>query len=150
MNQFLEIIKKCPLFDGIEDKDLSQMLTCLGAHVEQFDKKYTIFSEGSPAKYIGILLTGSAQVVQHDYYGNRNILIKILPTEVFAEAFSCAEMPTLPISVIAAEPCDVMFIESTHILHTCSNHCMFHQQLIYNLMKNLAGKVILYHHYAKS
>ena len=145
MKKFLEIIKKCPLFANIDENDLTKMLTCLGAHIERFDKKYTVFSEGTPAKYIGILLSGSAQVVQHDYYGNRNILAEILPSEVFAEAFACAEIPTLPVSVIAVEPCDVMFIECAHILHTCSNHCAFHQQLIYNLMKDLAAKTILFH-----
>jgi len=145
LKKFLEIIKKSPLFESIDENDLTKMLTCLGAHVERFDKKYTVFSEGSPAKYIGLLLSGSAQVVQHDYYGNRNILSEIRPSEVFAEAFACAEIPTLPVSVIAVEPCDVMFIECAHILHTCSNHCSFHQQLIYNLMKDLAAKTILFH-----
>ncbi|MBQ8310752.1 MAG: Crp/Fnr family transcriptional regulator [Clostridia bacterium] len=145
MKKFLEIIKKCPLFDDIKEEELMKMLTCLGAHVEHFDKKYTVFSEGSPAKYIGILLSGNAQVVQHDYYGNRNLLTEIRPSEVFAEAFACADIPTLPVSVIAIEPCDVMFIDSAHILHTCSNHCTFHQQLIYNLMKDLAAKTILFH-----
>jgi CRP-like cAMP-binding protein len=38
-----------------------------------------------------------------------------------------------------------MLIDSAHILHTCSNNCGFHQQLIFNLMKDLAQKSILFH-----
>jgi len=38
-----------------------------------------------------------------------------------------------------------MLIECNHILHTCSNNCGFHQQLIFNLMKDLATKTILFH-----
>ena len=51
----------------------------------------------------------------------------------------------MPISVIANEPCEIMLIDSSHILHTCSNHCAFHQRLIFNLMKDLASKTILFH-----
>ena len=39
----------------------------------------------------------------------------------------------------------VMLIEADHILHTCNNNCGFHQQLIFNLMKDLATKTIVFH-----
>lgn len=145
MKKYLQILKKCPLFDNIEDENLITMLGCLGAKIESFDKKYTIFAEGYPAKYIGIVLSGSAQIVQVDYYGNRNILSNITASQVFAEAFACAEMDMIPVTVIANEPCEVMLIDCSHILHTCANNCGFHQQLIFNLMKDLAKKTIMFH-----
>ncbi len=145
MKKYWEILKKCPLFDRIEEDRLLTMLNCLGAKVVSFDKKYTIMAEGNPAKYIGIVLSGSAQIVQIDYYGNRTILSGIGPAEMFAEAFACAEIGAIPVSVIANEPCDVMLISCDHILHTCRNNCGFHQQLIFNLMKDLATKTILFH-----
>ena len=145
MKKYLEILKKCPLFDNIEEESLIKMLSCLGAKVEFFDKKYTVFSEGSPAKYLGIVLSGSVQTVQVDYYGNRSILSDMGPSELFAEAFACAEVASLPVSVVADEPCEIMFIDCRHILHTCANGCGFHHQLIYNLMKDLATKTIMFH-----
>ena len=145
MKKHLEILRRCPLFHEINDDHLLKMLTCLGARITEFDKKYTIFTEGSPARHIGIVLSGKAQIVQVDYYGNRSIVSDIKPSELFAEAFACAECDSLPISVIASEPCEIMLIEASHILHTCQNNCDFHQQLIYNLMKDLAGKTIMFH-----
>ena len=145
MKKYFDVLRKCKLFDGIEDGDLNKMLTCLGAKVERFDKKYTVFSEGSPAKHIGIVLSGSVQVIQIDYYGNRNILMEAEPSDMVAEAFACAETEALPVAVVANEPCEVMFINCSHILHTCSNNCGFHQQMIFNLMKNLAVKTIEFH-----
>ena len=121
------------------------MLTCLGTKVIAFDKKYTIFHEGSAAKYIGVVLSGSVHVVQIDYFGNRSILSDMGAGEVFAEAFACAEIKEMPVSVIANEPCEVMLIDSSHILHTCQNNCGFHQRLIFNLMKDLARKTIMFH-----
>ena len=91
------------------------------------------------------MLSGSAQIIQVDYYGNRSILSEVSAPQVFAEAFACAEVGALPVTVIANDPCDIMLIECDHILHTCSNNCGFHQKLIFNLMKDLASKTILFH-----
>ena len=145
MKKYLEILKKCPLFFGIDDDNLLKMLTCLGAKVEFFDKKYTVFAEGKPAKHIGIVLSGSVQITQTDYYGFRSILNNASPSEIFSEAFACAETKALPVSIIANEPSYIMLIECSHILHTCSNNCGFHGQLIFNLMKDLAEKNIAFH-----
>lgn len=145
MKKYLKILKKCPLFFGIEDEKLLTMLNCLSAKVVSFDKKYTVLAEGTPAKYIGVVLTGSAQILQIDYYGNRSILGNVGPSEVFNEAFACAETKAVPVTVIANEPSEIMLIDCSHILHTCQNNCGFHQQLIFNLMKDLAGKTIMFH-----
>ncbi len=145
MEKYLKILKKCPLFEGVSDEELTVMLRCLGARVEQFDKKYTIFAEGYRARYIGVLLHGTAQIVQNDYYGKRSVLSVVGEGEVFGEAFACANMDALPVSVIAAEPCEVMLIDASHIMHTCKNHCAFHNRLIFNLMRDLAQKTIQFH-----
>ena len=144
MEKYFEIIRKCPLFEGIEDKDLLGLMGCLGAKLMSFEKKYTIFTEGSRAKYLGIILSGSAQIIQLDYYGNRSILSVIEASELFGEAFACAELEAIPVSVVANEACDVLLIECERILHTCSKACGFHQRLIFNLMKDIATKAIMF------
>jgi len=145
MEKYSVVLEKCPLFNGIKKNDLMKMLNCLGAKVEHFDKKYTVMAEGNPSKYIGIVLSGSVQIARTDYYGNRSILAEMGEGETFAEAFACAELSSVPVSVTAVDPCDVMLIDCSHILHTCSNNCGFHQQLIFNLMKDLAVKTLLFH-----
>jgi len=145
MKKYFKILRQCSLFDHIADEDLLPMLQCFKAKVEWFDKKYTIVAEGTPAKYIGIVLSGSAQSIRVDYFGNRSILSEVGVSEMFGESFACAEIAAVPVAVIANEPCEILLIDCHHILHTCSNHCGFHQQLIFNLMKELAVKNILFH-----
>ena len=145
MERFKEVLMRCPLFEGIGEEELMRMLHCRQAQVMEFDKKYTIMAEGSPAHYVGIVLTGSVQVTQTDFYGNRSILAVFEPGELFAEDYSCAEANALPVSVIAAEPCQIMLFRCSNLLHTCQNNCGFHQQLIYNLMKNMAQKALVFH-----
>lgn len=149
MEKYLKILQICPLFDGIDPQDLMRILSCLGARVLFFDKKYTIFAKGISAKYIGILLSGSAHIIRDDYYGNRSVITKVEIGELFGEDFACAELDAIPLSVIADEPSEVMLIECNHILHTCHNNCGFHQQLIFNLMKNLAIKSLAFHQKAE-
>ena len=102
MKNYIEILKKCPLFEKIEDDNLIKMLNCLGAKILNFDKKFTVFSEGSQAKYIGIVLTGSVQSILIDYEGNRTILSKTETSNVFDEDYACAEINSIP--VINIEP----------------------------------------------
>ena len=140
MISHIKTMRGCPLFYGIEDDKLLRMLECLGAKIESYDKKDTIMIEGGAPRCLGIILSGSAQIISEDYYGNRSILMKVSEGEIFAEDFACAEIDALPVSVIAEDKTTVMLIDCSHILHTCSNNCGFHQQLIYNLMKDLAEK----------
>ena len=142
MKKYIEILKRVPLFESIAEEELLRMLTCLGSRIEDFKKKTVIFPEGGHAKYIGIVLRGSVQILRDDYFGNRSILSESYPAELFAEAFACAELDELPVTVIANEPTTVMLIECSHIIHTCPNGCAFHHRLIFNLMRDLATKNI--------
>ena len=143
MEKYFDVLRKCTLFNSIQDSDLIPMLSFLGARVESFDKKYTVFTEGNPAKYIGIVLSGSAQITANDFYGNRTIVSSVEPSELFGEAFACADLGEIPVTVVANEPCEIMLIECRRILYACSNACGFHQQLIFNLVKDLAAKNIM-------
>ena len=145
MKKYLEILKKCPLFYGIEPEGLGRILNCLGARVLSFDKKEVILSEGTSARNIGILLSGSLHVVQFDYYGNQTILADAYPSDLFCESFACAGIESLPVSVVANEPCEVFFFPAGGVLHTCEKNCEFHRKMIYNLVHDLAGKSIALH-----
>ena len=102
-------------------------------------------AEGRPANHIGIVLSGRAQLVQLDYYGNRSIVSTAEPSELFAESFACAEVSSIPITIVATEPSEIMLIDCRRVIHSCSNACDFHQQMLYNLLKTVAIKNILFH-----
>ena len=145
MEKYLAVLKKCPLFYGIEGADMLRMLNCLGARKLFFDKKYTVFSEGTAAKYVGIVLSGSVMITQNDYYGNRSIVAEISEGGLFCEEFACSQTKSIPVEVVANEPSEIMLIDASHMMHTCQNVCAFHQSLIFNMMKGLAEKTVAFH-----
>ena len=145
MKKYLPVLRQCPLFDGIEDKDIPGMLDCLGAAIRAVNKNGEILAERERATHVGILLSGSAHVVQQDFYGNRSIVSSLKAGELFAESFACAGEQILPVSVVAVEPCQVMFVHCQRITVGCSNACCFHSRLIYNLLKIVARRNLEFH-----
>lgn len=145
MEKYFEVLRKCPLFYGIIDENLMTMLGCLNARIVSYKKKETIIAEGEPARYIGILLSGSAQIMRVDYFGNRSIVADLEPPELFGEAFACADVQAIPVDVTATADVQVMLLDCKRITQSCSNACAFHRQMIYNLMKIVATKNLLFH-----
>ncbi|MCP1110776.1 CRP-like cAMP-binding protein [Lachnospiraceae bacterium PM6-15] len=143
MNEKIEIVRRCPLFAGIEEKDMQALMACLQAKEMNVKKGETIFSVGERPDYIGIVLQGKAHVIQEDYWGNRTILTDVQAGDLFGEAFSLAEATELPVSVIAGEDSTVLLVDSRRILTSCSSACNFHTRLIRNLMKIIANKNIM-------
>lgn len=140
MQKFLPVLKKCPLFAGVTEEQLLSVLACLGAAVQPYDKGAAILSEGAAAQRMGIVLSGSVQVERTDYAGNRSIMTKLGAGQLFAEAFICAGVEKMPVSVFAVENAHVLMLDAQRILYACGNACTAHTQLIYNLMRILAAK----------
>lgn len=145
MKNDFDVLRQCPLFHQIEDDSLHAMLSCLGAEERSYKKGDTVFAEGDRAKYFGIVLKGSVQLIRVDYYGNRSILTNMEPPQLFGEAFACAGLQSLPVDVIAAEDTDILLIDAWHIVHPCEKACAFHRQAVFNLLHIVAKKNLVLH-----
>lgn len=134
-----------PLFDGISPDDLTGMLTCLGARSMHADKGSIILCEGSPAKDVGILLSGSAQLIRTDYTGNRTIMMTISPGQLFAESFACSKAGILPVDIVACEESNYLLIDCRRIMTSCSHACSFHSRVVFNLLQIVCEKNLALH-----
>lgn len=143
MKKYLNILKKNPLFTGIDENDLENMLSCLSVNVKNFSKNEIVFMAGDKINKIGIVVDGSVHIVKEDILGNRNIIAQIEIGQIFGEAFACAGIDNLPISVIASINCTIMFIDYKKVIYTCNNSCIFHHRLLENMLGILARKNIL-------
>ncbi|MFR4972893.1 MAG: NADH-ubiquinone oxidoreductase-F iron-sulfur binding region domain-containing protein, partial [Butyricicoccus pullicaecorum] len=63
--------------------------------------------------------------------------------DLFGESYACAPGAPLTVSVIAAEDCEVLFINIAQALTMCTHVCAFHVRLVNNLMHILAGKNLM-------
>ena len=139
MKEFLSLLKRTALFNGIEEAEIEAMLGCLGAKAESYGKSEYIFRVGESPEAVGLLLSGGVLVVQEDYWGNRNIRTRISPGMVFAEAFACVPGAVMDVSVFADEPSQVLWLNVGRVLHTCPTACSHHSRIIRNLLSDLAA-----------
>ncbi len=143
MTKYLPVLKKCPLFAGIVESNIEQILPCLSATVRQAEKNTFILSAEDSTNYVGLILTGSVHVIKEDFWGRKDILSQLGPAELFAESFSCAHTAHIPVSVLAVEQTELMMIDCRKIIKTCSSACLFHNQLISNMLEIIANKNIM-------
>ena len=140
MNNFLPVIRSSSLFSGVLEDELTAMLSCLNAEERDFPKEDFILRAGDTVESIGLVLSGSALVIQEDIWGNRNILSKAGPGQTFAAAFACASGAALNVSVVAEAPVTALFLNVKRILTMCPSACAHHSRIIHNLLNELAEK----------
>ena len=143
MEKDFAILLENPLFQGISPEELKSMLGCLQARETQAKKGAPVFLEGDPAGFIGIVLEGAVRIVRDDYYGERTLLAQAEPGDIFAEAYACADVETMPISGYAAADSRVLLLSCRKMLTVCTNACRFHNRLVKNLLQVVARKNLL-------
>ena len=140
MKEFFPVLHTASLFSGISDEELAAMLSCLGARIGTFPKGSRLLRAREAVEEVGLVLAGSARIVQEDIWGNRNILSKTGPGQTFAEVFACAPGAVLNVSVEAESAVTVMFLRVRRVLNVCPSACSHHSRIIRNLLGELAEK----------
>ena len=140
MEKFLPVICSSKLFSGIAENELAAMMFCLDMKIKDFPKEAFVLHSGDTVESVGLVLSGSALIVQDDIWGNRNILSKAGAGKTFATAFACAPDSKLNVDVVAKTPVTVMFLNINRILNVCPSACEHHNRIIRNILGELAEK----------
>ena len=140
MEEYLSVLKKSYLFYGVSSEEISAMLKCLSARLKHYKKEEFIIRSGDYIRSVGMMLSGTALIIQEDFWGKRTIISEVLPGTIFAETYAC--IPSLPIemSVISDSECDVLFLDFNKILNVCTSACTFHTRLIQNFLSSIARR----------
>lgn len=138
MEEFLNTLKKCPLFYGINEEELYTLLKCAAAETTRYEEGEYIYRMGESLNSIMVLLSGQALVLQENFWGHREGLFHIKEGEVFGETYSCARTAVLPVSVVTEETCEVLFMDYQRMITFCSLACDFHTRLIQNMLRLLS------------
>lgn len=128
------------LFRGFTEEETESVLKCLSAVSRSYKKDEYIFRMGDTITTVGMVITGSVQVMREDYWGDRQIIAGIGAGQIFGESYACAVGEPLMVSVMAAENTEVMFLEVRKLLTVCSMACQFHSRVIQNLLTVIAGR----------
>ena len=144
MDEYIFLLKNSAIFAGVKEDEILTMLHCLNAVKASKKKDSYILRAGEHTDSMGMLLSGSALIVQEDIWGHRNIMTKINPGDTFAESFAASKTAALNISVIASADCEILWMDVNRILAVCPSACEHHNLIIRNLVATLAQKVLLF------
>ncbi len=138
MNTFF--LSNTPLFHGIPEDQIQILLSCVGARTASYNKKDTIIRAGTTTEEVGLVLSGSVNIVVNFYWGNSHIFSHVETGTIFAENFAAIPGKELICNMVAAEPCNILFMNMNKILNTRSDNSEYHQRMIHNLVKISANK----------
>ena len=128
------------------EEDIEKMLDCLGAKQQHFSKGEVIFRAGEVVRSIGLVLSGSVNIENDDVWGNKSILDNIGPGQVFAETYACVPGEPMMVSVVASENVEVLFLNVSQGLQTCSGECHYHlsRRIFHTTSKSIRGRLLSY------
>lgn len=134
---------QCLLFENIEQESLQSIFQCLQAKKKNYQKEEVIQRAGEKLEQLGVIVSGKVKISRDDFYGNSSLLDEIGEGNIFGEVFLCMEIQESPVTVIAVNSCEILFLNFNHLLFACNHQCIFHTQLIKNMLKIIAQKTLI-------
>ena len=129
-----------PLFEGIRPENFDAMLGCIGYHIGSYKKGEPISLEEEHILHIGIVLSGAVDMIKEDLWGNKTMLVRMRKNELFGETFACGSDTMSVVTFVASEDAQVLFMPFNRVMNSCTMSCVFHHQLVENMVRIIAGK----------
>jgi len=143
INDYVEVMKKAPLFRDIASDDLKAMLGCLKPVYKSYRRHEFITLAGEPFTGIGLLLEGEASISKETLAGDRVVLNLIVPGDMFGEIIAFSGESVWPANVQALEESMAMFLPREGIVSPCMRTCPFHRTLIQNLLMIVSDRALM-------
>lgn len=142
MKKYLKLLQNCSVFAGMNGEEIFSVLNCLEAAPKSFMRDEYILHSGDTTDEMGLMLSGSALIIQEDIWGNRSIMAKIIPGETFAEMFAASREAKLNVSVTAETDCEILMLNINKVFSVCPSSCSQHHHIIRNLISAMAQKTL--------
>ena len=139
MNDILTQIQS-PLFADILPQERASVLSCIGYHVGTYRKGEILAFEEENIRHIGIVVSGSVDMIKEDLWGNKTLLVRLGQNELFGETFACGSDSLSVVTFLVSEDAQILWIPFDRVMHSCTRACCFHHQLIKNMVTIIANK----------
>jgi CRP/FNR family transcriptional regulator, dissimilatory nitrate respiration regulator len=143
ITDYMNAIKKCALFEGIEGEELHKILHCLQYRIAEYEKNDYAAISDNKLDGVGIVLDGEVAVVKESVSGNRTRVNIFHPGEMFGEVISLCREEKWPASIQALTDCTILYIHPEKILDFCESICSHHKILLANLVRIVSQKAYI-------
>lgn len=144
MKNLTKVLSLSPLFEGILEKDVLPLLSCLTFKEREYSPGETILAEGDRVDSVGLIISGRAHISMNDFWGNRSIVADLSPRDIFGEVYALSGGTSLSgVEVVAYQPSEILFLNFKRMITVCSSACDYHNRLISNLLKIIGEKNLM-------
>lgn len=141
--QIPDVLRRSVLFEGIGEENVPLALECLGAFEHSYQKNGCIVEIGEQIREVGVLISGSANAVMETANGDRSIIDKLQPGDVFGEAIVCSGIQRSPMRLVAVSDCVVVKIGMENIINRKMTQCRFRSAIVENLLRMTSNGYVL-------
>ncbi len=142
-NKYNELLTKCDLFSGVDEKRLDFLLSCLSSKICRYKKNEYIALENEKFDGVGIVLNGEISIFKENYKGVRTIMANFKKGDMFGEIIAFAGTGIWPSTVFAQSDCEIMFVHPEKILGICEKLCDSHRVLMANMTRIISKKALI-------
>lgn len=128
------------LFQGVDEASCQRMLLCFGAYERSFSAGQTLLACGERQDMIGVMLSGSAELLRLHADGSRTVLESLGEGSVFGEELAFTGLCDGSALIECRKDCRVIFMRYDQITKRCENACACHSQVVSNLFLLLSRK----------
>ena len=128
------------IFQDIDNSQVEAMIRCFRMRRGQFAPRETICTYDGSSGEVGVITRGTAELVRFDYTGTRTILERLDTGGVFGEVLAFTPALGDCVDVVAAQRCEVLFMDYGHIMGRCEKACTHHSQLVQNMFRLVADQ----------
>lgn len=140
MKKIFSLLKEVRLFAGLSESEYDDALARLHAKVKEYKKARIIQMTGDRIKNIGIVLKGCVEISRTDYAGNRLIINRVEPPNMFGEAFVFAGVKQSPVTLKAIENSTLLLIDFENMISESAFTCRCFKTIVSNLLGIMAEK----------
>lgn len=121
------------LFSGMAGEEILAFIQCMGAYRKAFTIGQEIYDYGKNTQYIGVILSGEAELISYDLYGKNTGTLQFLPCgSSFGEEYVFLKEKQ-PVRVLCTKNCEALFLHAESILSPCGSSCRGHKVFLTNL-----------------
>ena len=128
-----------PLFWGFSEGDWQEAQNALPPRPRKFSKGAVVFRRGSQVASLGLVASGAVHIESVDPWGNRSLLSRVGPGQVFAETYALTGRPLL-VDAVAAQDSQVLLLPLKSLLPPPGGGRPWQEKVEKNLLRLFAEK----------
>ncbi|PLX08280.1 MAG: Crp/Fnr family transcriptional regulator [Marinilabiliales bacterium] len=131
-----KLLTNCPLFKGLEAKEIDEIFNEIFSKVRIYNKGYIIAYQDEEVKNFMIVVEGTARGEMVDFSGKTVIIEEIVSPRSLAPAFMFGARNIYPVNIVSQTDTKILQIQKSEFIKMMQ----LNEKLLVNYLNNVSGR----------